>query len=419
MVFHSRTRRSWSSSTSAIERGFGRGPLPLSNMARKDKTYVVSGVRGMPLVVRLPPSDLPDSKQATNNKNKTRPDGSIKATITEPSNENLGKQSKHPAELEVQRRIVVNIPSSGRYSRGIDPTLTDRTHPSSCSPICGTTSNAHSRSKPTKLYRTTKAPHLSRTSQSSNSTKFKAIHLNKSRLLRSERHKHLDKSKALKGHRTEAMTSRPQVGLSFSPSPSPSPSPSAQMGVNRPITRPAFPHTSRGRGDPRNATMREARARSKQDLSEEGAHKPLHNNIYSSVPSPKPRAPNYQRTSSSESWNEFAAKTSGQSLNRNPSWSPQKDIWNRPRHDTMPHHTPPSARRSRVTGQRADRGPTARRWEDWASWPEVRVKIFGLTADITTSDLWKCFSKEGKVVTIELFEDSRGTRDGKGQVRFR
>ena len=388
-------------------------------MARKDKTYVVSSVGGMPLVVRLPPSDLPNSKQATNNKNKTRPDGPSKATITEPSNENFDKQSKHPAELDVQQRIVVNIPSSGRYSGGIDPASTDSTNPSSCSPVCGTTSNARSRSKFTKPYRTTKASHLSRTSQSSTSIKFKTIHSNKSRLLQSGRHKHLGKSKDLDGHRTAAMTSRPQVGSSISPSPSPSPSHSAQMGVNRPITRPAFPHTSRGRGDPRNAAMREARARSKQDLSEEGAHKPLHNNIYSSVTSPKPRAPNYQRTSSSESWNDFAAKTSGQSLNRNPSWSPQKDIGNRPRHDTMPHHTSPSARRSRATDQRAGRGPIARRWENWASWPEVRVKIFGLTADITTSDLWKCFSKEGKVVTIELFEDSRGTRDGKGQVRFR
>ena len=386
-------------------------------MARKDKTYVASDVRGMPLVVRLPPSDLPNSKQAVNNGNKTRPDGSVEATITEPSNENFDKQSKHPAASEVQRRIVVNIPSSGRYSR--DPAPTDSTNPSSCSPVCGTASNAHSRSKFTKPYQTTKASHLSRTSQPSTSAQFKAIHSNKSRLLRSERYKHLGKSKALKGHRTAAMTSPPQVGASFSPSPSPSPSPSAQMGVHRPTTRPAFPHISRGRGDPRNVAMREARARSKQDLSEEGARKPLHNNIYSSVPSPKPRAPNYQRTSSSESWNDFAAKTSGQTLNRTPSWSPQKAIGNRPRHDTMPHHTAPSARRSRATDQRAGRGPVARRWEDWASWPEVRVKIFGLTADITTSDLWRCFSKEGKLVTIELFEDSRGTRDGKGQVRFR
>ncbi|KAI9879198.1 MAG: hypothetical protein M1830_009273 [Pleopsidium flavum] len=68
---------------------------------------------------------------------------------------------------------------------------------------------------------------------------------------------------------------------------------------------------------------------------------------------------------------------------------------------------------------RSLRGPEHRRpVDDWSQWVELGVKLFGLPSTVTTFDLWKTFSKEGSITTIEIFEDSKGERDGKGRVRF-
>ena len=64
-------------------------------------------------------------------------------------------------------------------------------------------------------------------------------------------------------------------------------------------------------------------------------------------------------------------------------------------------------------------GAVARRQDDWTTWNELNIRLFGLTANISTRDIWKGFSKEGSIVSIELFEDSKGTRDGRGVIRFR
>lgn len=64
-------------------------------------------------------------------------------------------------------------------------------------------------------------------------------------------------------------------------------------------------------------------------------------------------------------------------------------------------------------------GAVARRQDDWTTWIELGVKVTGLTQKVSTRDLWKAFSNEGSIVTIELYEDSRGNRDGKGLIRFR
>ncbi len=57
--------------------------------------------------------------------------------------------------------------------------------------------------------------------------------------------------------------------------------------------------------------------------------------------------------------------------------------------------------------------------EDWQTWVEVAVKVFGLPSDITTLDIHRLFIKEGSIESIEIFENSRGVRDGNARIRFR
>ena len=78
----------------------------------------------------------------------------------------------------------------------------------------------------------------------------------------------------------------------------------------------------------------------------------------------------------------------------------------------------PSPQLPRVTMQQTYSGPVVRRLDDWTHWVELSVRLYGLPTNITTRDIWACLSKEGSILTIELFEDSRGVREGKGRVRF-
>ena len=67
-------------------------------------------------------------------------------------------------------------------------------------------------------------------------------------------------------------------------------------------------------------------------------------------------------------------------------------------------------------------GPQAqvvRRDDDWTTRPELRIRILGLPSDITTYTLWTSFSRHGAVSQIEIFEDSRGLRDGSARITFR
>lgn len=57
--------------------------------------------------------------------------------------------------------------------------------------------------------------------------------------------------------------------------------------------------------------------------------------------------------------------------------------------------------------------------DDWTSWVELSVKVFDLPTTISTRDLWKAFSREGSVKSIELYEDARGVRQGRASIRFR
>ncbi|KAI9715875.1 MAG: hypothetical protein M1812_005695 [Candelaria pacifica] len=57
--------------------------------------------------------------------------------------------------------------------------------------------------------------------------------------------------------------------------------------------------------------------------------------------------------------------------------------------------------------------------EDWQTWVEIAVKVFGLPPYITTLDIYRLFSKEGSIETIEIFEKSRGFREANARMRFR
>jgi hypothetical protein len=55
----------------------------------------------------------------------------------------------------------------------------------------------------------------------------------------------------------------------------------------------------------------------------------------------------------------------------------------------------------------------------WPTWVELPVKVFGLPPYITTLHLWERFSEEGKVETVEIFENRAGQRQGGAKIRFR
>lgn len=56
---------------------------------------------------------------------------------------------------------------------------------------------------------------------------------------------------------------------------------------------------------------------------------------------------------------------------------------------------------------------------DWTTWQDLTVKIHDLPATATTRDLYRCFSRQGNIVRIELYENTRGERDGKASVKFK
>ena len=78
----------------------------------------------------------------------------------------------------------------------------------------------------------------------------------------------------------------------------------------------------------------------------------------------------------------------------------------------------PAPQPARATMQQIPSGPVMRRPDDWTHWLELSVKLTGLPPNVTTRDIWRCLSREGSILTIELYEDNRGNREGRGRVRF-
>lgn len=57
---------------------------------------------------------------------------------------------------------------------------------------------------------------------------------------------------------------------------------------------------------------------------------------------------------------------------------------------------------------------------DWANLPEISVRVGpNLPMQYSTVDLYNLFEDYGEVESVELFENSSGTRDGNGRVKFR
>ena len=57
--------------------------------------------------------------------------------------------------------------------------------------------------------------------------------------------------------------------------------------------------------------------------------------------------------------------------------------------------------------------------DDWTHWVELGVYFSGFPMHVTTKEVWDVFSREGDIITIELFEDYTGRPNGRGRVRFR
>ncbi|WEW57495.1 RNA-dependent RNA polymerase [Emydomyces testavorans] len=55
----------------------------------------------------------------------------------------------------------------------------------------------------------------------------------------------------------------------------------------------------------------------------------------------------------------------------------------------------------------------------WTSWESLTVNVSGLPAAISTFTLWRSFKVYGSIEYIEIFEDSKGRREGRGKIRFR
>ena len=113
----------------------------------------------------------------------------------------------------------------------------------------------------------------------------------------------------------------------------------------------------------------------------------------------------------------------GPSLQR---YRPNRSTTNVRNENSLPGRSSNALHRSSTQGilaqpgfQHPLNGPVARRQDDWTTWMELSVRVAGLTQNVSTCDLWKAFSNEGSIVIIELYEDSKGNRDGKGVIRFR
>lgn len=93
-------------------------------------------------------------------------------------------------------------------------------------------------------------------------------------------------------------------------------------------------------------------------------------------------------------------------------------------HRLVPSHAVPRnsaqhASRKSLEQKSLQDGPGKRRENDWTTWDEVNIKVYGLNPSVETVDLWKRFSREGSVTMIKIFEDSKGNRNGKASIRFR
>ncbi|KAI9368815.1 RNA dependent RNA polymerase-domain-containing protein [Aspergillus egyptiacus] len=55
----------------------------------------------------------------------------------------------------------------------------------------------------------------------------------------------------------------------------------------------------------------------------------------------------------------------------------------------------------------------------WKSWESVAISLANVPKELRTLDLWKAFKNEGSVLSIDIFEDSHGSRTSRAKIRFR
>ena len=132
-------------------------------------------------------------------------------------------------------------------------------------------------------------------------------------------------------------------------------------------------------------------------------------------PSPKGAAHHARHNSSPRQWTDYANHTSNPSGQH----SPVRLAPRRSRGGTMSRHALSSFPVPRGTIQRQSTGPVARLFNNWTKWVEIHVVLFRLSPTISTADLWSSFHDEGNITSIEIFEDSSGSRTGKAKIKFR
>ncbi|EAW09273.1 putative RNA-directed RNA polymerase (Sad-1) [Aspergillus clavatus NRRL 1] len=55
----------------------------------------------------------------------------------------------------------------------------------------------------------------------------------------------------------------------------------------------------------------------------------------------------------------------------------------------------------------------------WKQWESVAVNLFNLPPETDAYTVWQAFSKEGRVLSIDIFEDIHGNKESKGKLRFK
>lgn len=58
-------------------------------------------------------------------------------------------------------------------------------------------------------------------------------------------------------------------------------------------------------------------------------------------------------------------------------------------------------------------------WDEWRTRPEIHIRLSGLPMQYKTIDVYETFQQFGVIEAIKLFENTLGTRDGGGEVKFR
>ena len=202
-----------------------------------------------------------------------------------------------------------------------------------------------------------------------------------------------------------------------------------------------FSRGTRGRGDPRNAAMKAARtrflaerrleeAKEQQGGSYDGIGPNVSDRLGKSAGSSHYRRSNVaqQKEKTDLRNSKLSHEVSAQSPRIGPSIpnykgkgyapgsrssrsSPGKELNDIDRHPSVRHF-------SSFKDQNQPHGAIWRRPNDWTTWNELRIKIYGLTPNVSTRDLWMAFHREGSIASIEIFDDARGNRDGKAIVRF-